>query len=77
MCQALVYFSMSFDPTKAQFIRFGDCNIEEITLTNPDLSVNVTRFSDCVRYLGFYLKDKIGIDLDFHLECRSEPKVLN
>ena len=52
LAEGLAYFNMKFDITKSQFIRFGDCNIPEITL-QTGAQFCTLRYSDSVRYLGF------------------------
>lgn len=32
---ALAHFNMTFDYGKSQFLRFGDCEIERVVLTDP------------------------------------------
>jgi len=67
---------MSFDATKAQFFRFGSCSIERITLVDLDGHQSVKKFSESVRYLGFHLKDGVGIDLHHHIKerCSAQSK---
>ena len=48
-CEGLAYFGMKFDGSKAAFIRFGNCDVEEITLAELDLSSHTIRYSDHVR----------------------------
>ena len=43
LCEGLAYFGMKFDGSKAAFIRFGNCNIEEITLTGLDGSTHTIK----------------------------------
>ena len=67
---------MSFDQTKSNFIRFGNCLIEAFALRDHKGIISITKFSDKVRYLGFHLKDKVGINLDFHVATRCHKKAL-
>ena len=71
---ALAWFGMTLDDTKAQFIRFGDCAVEAIDLKDRLGIVNTISFSDSIRYLGFYLKDGTGIDLQHHIAMRCNKK---
>ena len=64
---------MRFDNAKSQFIRFGGCNISEITLQTGAQWFTLG-FSESVRYLGFYLKDGIGIDIKHHVENRCSDQ---
>ena len=70
---------MRFDGSKACFISFGDCNVEEITLTTPEGSSNTVKFSDTIRYLGFWIREhpmndnlppSVGVSLNQHLLLR-------
>ena len=70
LSKAMDYFSLKFDPKKFNFIRFGNCDDEKIFLFDDDDNLSITEVSQSVRYLGFYISDKIGIDLDFHVSTR-------
>lgn len=49
LTRALDYFCLRFDPKKFNFIRFGDCDDEEIFLFEENDNITVTRFSESVR----------------------------
>lgn len=75
LTEGLAYFNMKFDNGKSQFIRFGNCTIPEITLQTGQHFLTL-RPSDSVKYLGFYLKDGIGVDISHHVEKRCSVQGL-
>jgi hypothetical protein len=67
---ALSWFGMVLDDTKALFIRFGDCDVQSITLPLAQQLTYTIQFSSTIRYLGFHLLDGKGIDIDHHIRHR-------
>ena len=75
LTEGLSYFNMKFDISKSQFIRFGNCTTSEITLQTGNQFLTL-HYSESVKYLGFYLKDGIGVDINHHVENRCSAQGL-
>ena len=70
LTDALSWFGMVLDDTKALFIRFGNCIVQTITLPLTQNVTHTINFSPTIRYLGFHLLDGKGVDLDHHIKHR-------
>jgi hypothetical protein len=75
---------MMIDHGKTQFMCFGDfpklfvkkldknCNFIKIKINNQIEYCQVLSSAEHIRFLGFYIKNKIGLNLINHVEIRQK-----